>query len=70
MWSATRWWGAHPLRKWERKLFLTLDYTVEAFYCWVIEKLTHVTYGHEPAETYAWVESAEKGSCVNYRMCA
>jgi len=60
VWSATRWWGAHPLRKWERKLFLTLDYTVEAFYCWVIEKLTHLTYGHEPAETYAWVESADE----------
>lgn len=58
LWHETHLWGAHPIRKWERKLFLTLDYTVEAFYCWLIEKATHITYGVEPADTYAWVEHA------------
>jgi hypothetical protein len=57
LWKDTRLGGAHPVRKWERKTFLTLDYTIEAFYCWVIEKLTYATYGHEPANTYAWVEN-------------
>jgi hypothetical protein len=60
LWRETRLWGAHPLRKWERKLFLSLDYTVEAFYCWVIEKATHVTYGYEPTETYAWIDNANE----------
>ena len=59
LWSDTHLWGAHPLRKWERKIFLTIDYGIEAFYCWVIEKLTHVTYGLEPTETYVWIENAD-----------
>jgi len=58
LWSETHLWGAHPLRKWERKFFLTADYTAEAFYCWLIEKATHATYGDEPAETYAWIDNA------------
>lgn len=60
LWSATRLWGAHPVRKWERKLFLAADYTIEASYCWVIEKLTHMSYGSEPSDTYAWIENASK----------
>ncbi len=60
LWSSTPLWGAHPVRKWERKLFLTLDYTIEAFYCWVIQAGTHATYGYEPAETYAWIDNANQ----------
>jgi hypothetical protein len=60
LWSSTPLWGAHPIRKWERKLFLTLDYTIEAFYCWVIQAGTHATYGFEPAETYAWIDNANE----------
>jgi hypothetical protein len=59
LWSETHLWGAHPLRKYERKFFLTTDYAVEAFYCWLIEKSTHATYGYESAETYAWIENAD-----------
>jgi hypothetical protein len=58
LWHDTPLAGNHLLRKWERKLFLTTDYTIEAFYCWVIEKLTHLSYGFEPAETFAWVGNA------------
>ena len=60
LWRETGLWGAYPWRKWERKLFLTADYTSEALYCWLIEKLTHVTYGYEPAETYAWIDNASE----------
>ncbi len=59
LWKETPFFGGHLLRKWERKAFLSLDYTIEAFYCWVIEKLTYATYGHEPAETYAFIEGAD-----------
>ena len=58
LWSDTHLLGAHSLRKWERKLFLTADYTIEAFYGWLIEKMTHLTYGSEPSETYAWIDNA------------
>lgn len=57
LWKETSLFGPHLFRKWERKFFLTVDYAIEAFYCWAIEKLTHLTYGFEPAETYAWVEN-------------
>ncbi len=60
LWSNTHIWGAHPLRKWERKMFLTADYTIEAFYAWLIEEITHLSYGYEPSDTYVWVENANE----------
>lgn len=60
LWRETPLWGAHPLRKWERKIFLTADFSIEAFYCWLIELGTHATYGYEPTETYAWMDNADK----------
>lgn len=61
LWVENSLWGPHPIRKWERRVFLTLDYTAEAFYCWLIEKATHATYGHEPNDTYALVENLDEG---------
>lgn len=58
LWRETHFWGAHWLRKCERKVFLSVDYAVEAFYCWLIEKATHATYGYEPADTYAWIDNS------------
>ena len=58
LWASTHLIGPHFLRKWERKVSLTADYTVEAFYCWIIEQLTHLSYGFEPSETYAWIDGA------------
>ena len=59
LWRGTPLWGAHPLRKWERKIFLTADFSIEALYCWLIEMATHATYGYEPTETYAWIDNAD-----------
>jgi hypothetical protein len=60
LWAENSGWGPHPIRKWERKVFLTIDYAAEAFYCWLIEKGTHATYGREPDNTYAWVENLDE----------
>ncbi|MGC2720804.1 MAG: hypothetical protein WA209_14565 [Candidatus Acidiferrales bacterium] len=60
LWRETPLWGPHPIRKWERKLFLSLDYLLEAFYCWVIQGGTHLTYGYEPEETYAAIDHADE----------
>ena len=57
LWTANHLWGDHVLRKWERRVFLTADYSVEAFYCWLIEKATHLSYGYEPDQTFAWVNA-------------
>ena len=58
LWRETHLWGPHPLRKWERKLFLSLDYGVEAFYCELIELATRLTFGIAGTDTYAWIEHA------------
>jgi hypothetical protein len=58
LWTENKLWGRHPLRKLERRVFLSVDYSLEAFYCWIIEAATHVTYGFESADTYALIEHA------------
>ena len=58
LWKETALRGRHPIRKWERKFILSVDYGIEAVYAWVLEKASHLTYGVESDETYAWLESA------------
>jgi hypothetical protein len=65
LWHGTPLWGEHELRKLERKVFLSFDYLAEAFYCWLIEKATHLTYGHEPDKTYAWIDNTGQSSLAN-----
>ena len=65
LWRETPPWGQHEPRKLERRLFLTLDYIAEAFYCWLIEKATHLTYSREPDKTYAWIDDADQSSVAN-----
>ncbi len=60
LWRQTTLWGPHPVRKWERKAFLSLDYGIESFYTWIIEKATHSVYGVEGSDTYAWVDHAPR----------
>jgi hypothetical protein len=57
LWTSTAFWGPHPIRKWERKIFLTTDLALESVYCSLIQVATHLTYGDEPAETYAWIDN-------------
>jgi len=57
-WKETPLWGKHPIRKWERKFILSMDYGLEALYAWVLEKASHLTYGVESADTYTWIENA------------
>jgi hypothetical protein len=58
LWKQTSLWGAHPVRKWERKFILSVDYGLEAIYAGILEKASHLTYGVESADTYAWIENA------------
>jgi hypothetical protein len=55
LWKETRFWGPHPLRKWERKAILSIDYGLESLYAGILEKASHLTYGVESTETYTWV---------------
>jgi len=58
LWHESPFWGEHVLRKWERKAILSVDYGLQAMYATVIEKMSHLTYGEESAETYVLVENA------------
>jgi hypothetical protein len=58
LWSENSLRGRHLPRKIERRMFLSIDYSIESFYCWLIEKATHASYGIESADTYAWIENA------------
>jgi len=40
LWIATDWWGAHPLRKWERRYFLTSEYLAKAAYGQALKRLS------------------------------
>jgi hypothetical protein len=58
LWKETPVWGKHPVRKWERKFILSVDYGIEAIYAHAMLFASHVTYGAESDETYAWIENA------------
>ena len=47
VWTDQSWWGPHLIRKWERKLFLTAEYGVKAFYAAGITAATHAAYAPE-----------------------
>ena len=65
LWKSTSWWGPHPVRKWERKLWLGLDYGVEALYCGLIEKASHGVYGVEDDRTFAWIGNTPDSVLAN-----
>lgn len=50
LWGDLPWWGEYPVRKWERKLLLTLEYGIKAAYAGVIELATRASYAY-PDET-------------------
>jgi hypothetical protein len=58
LWKETPLWGKHPIRKWERKAILSVDYGLESIYAGMLEKASHLTYGVESDETYTWIEYA------------
>ena len=58
LWKETPLWGKHPIRKWERKFILSVDYGIEAVYAKAMLTASHLTYGQESDETYTWIENA------------
>ena len=47
LWADLPAWGANPVRKWERKFFLSLEYGIKAVYASVIGMGTAAAYGTE-----------------------
>jgi hypothetical protein len=66
LWKETRLWGPHPIRKWERKAILSVDYSLESIYAGILQKASHLTYGVESTETYAWIDNASESLFARY----
>lgn len=47
LWMATPFWGPHPIRKWERRAFLTAEYGIKSLYAEAITLATHAAYAAE-----------------------
>jgi hypothetical protein len=58
LWRETSLWGSHPIRKWERKAELTLEYGLKAIYSRLIGGGLHTVYAPEELQIQAWVEDA------------
>jgi len=57
LWTETSWTGPHMIRKWERKIILSLEYSIKATYASLITLGSHAAYGEESATTYAWIDN-------------
>jgi hypothetical protein len=53
LWRTTGAWGRNPLRKWERKFVLSLEYGGKALYGGLIKQGAQVAYGPEMLEVFA-----------------
>jgi hypothetical protein len=58
LWSDVPMWGPRPVRKWERRLALTTEYSLKAAYGWVIGRATGTAYAAEDLKVYARVDGA------------
>ena len=47
LWTDVPLWGATPVRKWERRAFLTAEYGIKAMYAGAITLATHAAYAPE-----------------------
>ena len=47
--------STHRMRSLERRVWLSLDYGIEAAYCEIIELGTHASYGYEDTATAVWI---------------
>jgi hypothetical protein len=56
MWRTTPLWGPNPIRKWERKVAISLEYGTKAIYGWVIRQGTQSVFSAEDLEIQVWAE--------------
>lgn len=58
LWSETPLWGPDLVRKWERRLALSAEYAVKAWYGWLIRLATGAAYQPEDQVIHAWIDEA------------
>lgn len=62
LWSDVPWWGPHAVRKWERRIALTLELGVKAGYGAVMGLGSQAAYGAEDLTTYGRILSVDQAA--------
>lgn len=57
LWTGPSLWELNLIRKLERKISLSLEYSVKSIYRWLIKTGTWLTYAPEDLEIQAWVKN-------------
>jgi hypothetical protein len=68
LWTETPWRGPHQVRKWERRVALTLEFGIKAIYGWTIRKATKMLYGDEDLWVYGVAEHVPADVFHNSRV--
>jgi len=68
LWTQTPLWGPEPVRKWERRLVLSVEYTVKAVYGWLIGLGTRSVYQPEDLVIHAWLDDAPERIFADTRI--
>lgn len=57
LWALPGWWGPSPVRRWERRLWLTAQWGVKAGYGWAMRAATNAAYDAPPTEVAVLVRT-------------
>lgn len=57
LWSTTSWYGSNMIRKWERKIVLSAEYSVKTVYAWLIGLGSRSTMGAASDYIYATIQN-------------
>lgn len=68
LWTGTPFFGSHFLRKFERKVFLSLEYGIKTGYALLIKIGTHAVYGVADTEIYVAVKNAPESIFQDTRI--
>jgi hypothetical protein len=58
LWSNTSWYGSNMIRKWERKIVLSAEYSVKTVYAWLIGLGSRSTLGAASDYIYATIQNS------------
>lgn len=65
LWSNTSWYGSNMIRKWDRKIVLSAEYSVKTVYAWLIGMGSRSTLGAASDYIYATVNNLQDAAIQN-----
>ena len=68
LWSQVPMLGPHPLRKWERRLALTVEYSLKTIYGWAIRRVVKAFSSDEDEWIYAWADRVPDATLRDPRL--